>query len=271
MNVPAFTMPENAAEQMVKTAETRDYYKDLSDAEREAEGLPPREPVAEGEPASADAAATTPAAAPADDGADPEGDDETERMFEEVARLTEEIEERTPAAPSAEKQDELIETLLQHEDPAMQAVVAWLKEQGEKIAEFESERKEAIVSAHQKRAAAEVAILQRTYQIGGKPITDEQVVQVGNYMKTNPAGAFLTVEEAALRVFPGAVKVKAAQSPPAKGPGVSAQNNGKVATVVTEGASGGAPSGPWTPRPNETMDSAMEAAKARLFPGLARR
>lgn len=272
MNVPAFTMPENAVEQMVKTAETRDYYRDLSDAEREAEDLPPREPAAEGSQASAPAT-TTPAAAPADEGSEPEGDAETENLFDEVARLTELIDQKGPAAEAAaEKKDELIESLRQHEDPAMQAVADRLEQQGAELSQLKADREAQITVSQIQKDNADYAAVQKSYQLDGKPLTNEQLLKVDDYLKANPeACRVLSIEEATCRVYPGAVKVKAAQSPPAKGPGVSAKNNGQVATIVTEGASGGAPSGPWTPRPNETMDSAMDAAKARLNPGLARR
>jgi len=105
--------------------------------------------------------------------------------------------------------------------------------------------------------------VQASYLIGGKPMTDAHCVKIEDYILDNPeVGRRLSIEQITRVVYPDAVRVTA-KSPPAKGPGDAANGAGEpVATIVDRGGSTVATPGGFKPRPNESIQSAIDAYAA---------
>ena len=112
---------------------------------------------------------------------------------------------------------------------------------------------------------ADFDALRQNYSVGGKPLGDAHVDAIEDFILKNPeVGSRLSIEQIARVVFPDAVKV-GPKSSPARGPDDSSNGKGsQVATIVDEGSPGGAPAGPWKPRPNESDESAVQEAGKRF-------
>jgi len=267
MPAPSGTMiPPDAMDKANEKVKTTDYYADLTDEERLAEGLPPREPAKEPAPAE-----KPPEEKPVEEEEEtpPEDDDATLRLFEEVASLRKDLglsPEASEASPAeAKKDDEALKAMLEHEDPAIRYLAERLRDAEKRQEALETDARAERIGRQRAKDEADFTAVQATHTIGGKPMTDEQVEMVEDYIVANPeVGSRLTIEQITRVVFPNAVKV-GPKTPPARGPGDS--RNGKdspVATIVDEGSAGGAPAGPWKPRPNESVESAVEAAAKRF-------
>lgn len=255
-DLPAFTMPADAIEKIEAKSKGVDYYADLTDAEREEEGLPPREaPKPEAAPAPAPA---KPEPEPEDD-PEPESDEAIERLFEEVAGIREDIGAalgKPEPGKTESNKDPLLEAALEHDDPVIRGLAERLQNAEGRLAARENEAREARINQQLSKDDAEFDAVQSVYAIGGKPMTDKQVEQVEEYILKNPElGRRLSIEQITRVVFPDATKV--AKAPPATGPGASPNGAAPVATIVDVGASGGGTSEPFKPRPNETMESAV--------------
>lgn len=251
-------------------AKTVDYYADLTDEERAEEGLPPREPSKTApETAPGDKPASEPKPEETEvEEAEPLDDDATERLFEEIAGLREDLGTALSAAePEAEKKDKdpLLEAALEHEDPVIRGLAERLQEAEKRLGTREAEAREDRVGRQLAKDTADFDAVQNSYTIGGKPMSDAQVEAVEDYILKNPeVGSRLSIEQVTRVVYPDAVKV-GPKSPSAKGPGDSLNGKGSpVATIVDEGSAGGAPAGPWKPRANETIESAVQEAGRRL-------
>jgi hypothetical protein len=273
--LPAFTIPQEAADVLTKPA--RDFYSDLTDEERAEEGIPPRVPEkaapAPGETPAPEVEKETPE--PPDekeveeeDGASKD-DDATGKLFEEIESLREDINARLPKSQQvtdepAEK-DELMEALLEHEDPAIRGMAKRLQAAESELAANRAERAEAILEHLETEVDAEIEAAKAVLTIGGKPMDEDHVAKVAEYMEKNPAGKYLTFKEATARVFPNVVETR--KPSPARRPDgkFAPAKEPAVATIVTEGGSGGGGAAkPFEPRHNETIDSAIEAfANAR--------
>jgi hypothetical protein len=267
-------IPPGAAEKAEETAKTRDYYAELTDEERAAEGLPPREP------AKADAA---PGEKPPEEKPEVEEEKEeaeeesveaqdaaTERLFEEIAGLREDIDSKlgkTEPAKTERQVDARLKAALESDDESIRFLAEQLQAANQRVEKVESDARAERIARQEIKDDADFDDVRANYTIGGKPMTKAHVEEVENYILKNPeVGSRLTIEEATLVVFKGAAVRAGPKSPPAKGPGGSVNGKGSsVATIVDEGSAGGVAAGPWKPRPNETIESAMKVAGERLL------
>jgi hypothetical protein len=252
----------------LKKAEEKgiDHYADLTDEEREAEGLPPR-PGNE-EPPAAEGGGE-------DEGAGGEGGEgdglsgaTIDDLMAEIEGLKRDLGKALGKGESADEggegeEDELLTAALEHDDP----VVRGLAERHEKyqaaLQSLIEEARETKVGQQLAKDNADFDAVAKNYAIEGNPLTQAQIERVEDYLLENPALApILTIEEATLRVFPNAERIRrqpdkgAAPAPGGKQPA--------VATVVAEGGGAGPPAGPWKPRATETIESAVEEAGRRL-------
>lgn len=258
--IPADAMDK--AEEKVKAG--LDFYTELTDEEREEEGLPPREKPAETPPVETPPA-TEPEPKPDADEDEPETEptDAAERLFAEIAELGAKIDAALGEKPpkTEQKRDERLEALLEHEDEDVRYLAEQMIQTKKDLAGIQDAERERIIGAQRVKDDADFAAVMKTYEIDGKPMSKEHRERVEDYMYDNPeAGVVLTIEEATLRVFPKAVRI-GPKSPPATGPGDSSKAGKRpaVATIVDQGSTGGAPQGKWEPRPNETIESAVAA------------
>lgn len=258
MGQPAASIfPPDAMEKV--EAKGTDHYADMTDEERAEEDLPPRIT-----PEKADAAPGN--KAPEEEA--PAGDEEVEeepaaadnkatlRLFEEIEGLKEQLTKLEPAAAENETTDPLLE----HDDPAVRALAQRVVDAEKRLATQETQAKAERDARQEAKDTADFEAVQTAYLIGGKPMTDAQVAAVEDWMLANPTvGAHLSIEQCTRVVYPDAVK-KAPEAPPAGGARARANAKGSpVATIIDEGSAGGAPAGPWKPRPNETVESAVQA------------
>lgn len=256
-------MPPDAAEKAAEKAKTTDYYDNLTDAERAEEGLPPREtPNGKPEPAAKPDPDPEPEPEPEPDEVEAVEDEAGGRLFEEIASLREELTAavgKTDPGPKVEEEDPLMVAALEHDDPVTRGLAERLQAAEKRLEAREAEARAERVSRQFAKDTADFDAVKASYTIGGKSMTKAQVEAVEDYMLNDKeAGRVLTIAEATLRVFPDAVKV-GRKAAPAK------ENGSKAATIVDEGSAGGASVGPWKPRPNETMESAVAEAGRRLF------
>lgn len=257
------TFPADAAEKAEAKGKTIDFYENLTDEERTEEGLPPREPVVpEPEPEPA------PEADDDDEETDDGDDDATEKLFEEIAGLRQDLSAslgKSEPAPGKKEEDSLIAAALEHEDPVMRGFAERFQSAEKRLAEREAEAREERIGRQVAKDNADFDAVKSTYTIGGKSMSDAQIEMVENYISKNPeVGSRLSIEQLTRLVYPEAVK-SASKPPSAKGPGGLGNGGGStVATIVTEGSAGGAPSGPWKPRANETIESAVQEAGKRF-------
>ena len=260
-------MPADAAEKSEEKAKQTDYYAELTDEERAAEGLPPRE-TAKADPAPGDKPEPKPEVEAEPEGGE-EDEDAAERLFEEIADLRKEISAslgKAEPAPKKKEEDYLLEAALDHNDPVVRGLAERLQAAEKRLGDTESEMRGERIGRQLAKDEADFDAVQSSYAIGGKAMTDAQIEAVEDYVLKNPeVGSRLSIEQITRVVFPDAVKV-GPKSPPAKGPGTRANGEGSpVATIVDEGSAGGAPAGPWKPRPNESVESAVQEAGRRLF------
>lgn len=255
------TMPPDAAEKAAEKAKTTDYYENLTDEERAEEGLPAREaPKGDPEPA----AKPDPEPEPEPDAGEPEPDEDgaTGRLFEEIAAMREGLSAalgKPDSAPRTEKEDPLLSAALEHDDPVVRGMAERLQSAEKRLEATETDARNERIARQFAQDTADFDAVKASYVIGGKPMTDAQVEAVENYMLKNPeVGSRLTIEQATRVVFPDAAKV-GRKAAPAK------EDGSKAATIVDEGSAGGASAGPWKPRPNETIESAVAEAGRRLF------
>jgi hypothetical protein len=246
-------LPADAAAVAEEKAKTTDFYADLTDEERAEEGLPPREA----------APATDP-----DPDPDPEpepDDDATGRLFDEIAGLRDELAAAVgKPEPKTEAQgDILLEAALDHDDPVVRGLAERLQKNEARLDAREVEARAERVTRQMAKDDSDFKAVQDSYQIGGKPMTDAHVDQVEKYLLNNKEVArHLSIEEATRRVFPQAERVGKPSSPERRPK--AAGGDGATATIVDSGSSGGAPAGSWQPRPNETIESAVEAFGRRV-------
>lgn len=272
--LPAFAIPEEAAAKLTQPA-TKDWYADLTDEERKEEGLPPREPAKAETPADTPTPETpeeTPQPTPGKE-PEPEGDEEEEttetddavdRLFEEIeglrGDLTAALGPKQEPPRTEQERDELMEAALDHDDPVVRVLAQRLQAaEAREAKRVEAERAE-YVDRLEAEVDAEINAAKAVLVIDGKPMDEKQVARVALYMKENPEyGRVATFEEAARRVFPNVEKV--AKPSPARSPDgkFAPGKQPAVATVVTEGSPGVGSSEPFKPRPNETIESAVEA------------
>jgi len=268
MPAPSGTMiPPDAMDKANEKVKTVDYYADLTDEERAAEGLPPREPAKEPAPAE-----KPPDEKPTEEEEETtaEDDDATLRLFEEVASLRKDLSDaleasETPPA-AAKKEDLVLKAALEHEDPVVRELAGRLRDAEKRQEALETDARAERIGRQRAKDEADFTAVQATHTIGGKPMTDEQVEMVEDYIVANPeVGSRLTIEQVTRVVFPNAVKIGPKAPPASAGPGDSRNGKGSpVATIVDEGSAGGATAGPWKPRPNESVESAVEAAAKRF-------
>lgn len=258
------TIPADAAAKAEEKGKTVDYYADLTDEERAEEGLPPREAV-KTETAPGDKPTTE---QKTDEEEQLEDDDATERLFEEIAGLREDIDSRLgkPEPVKTEKEvDKRLQAALDSDDDSTRYLAQQLQAANERIERIETGAREERVGRQLAKDDADFDAVRSAYTLEGKPLTEAHVEAIEDYiLKNKEVGSRLTIEQVTRVVFPDAVRV-GPKSPPAKGPGGSVKDEGQpVATIVDEGSAGGAPAGPWKPRPNETIESALDAARARF-------
>jgi len=266
-------IPADAMAKAEGKAEKVDFYAELTDAERAEEGLPPRE-TPKPEPAPGEKPGPTATPDEEEESEDEEDEEEggaedaTAKLFEEIASLREEIGDalgKSEPAPKGGEKDEELQALLEHDDPAIRANAERLQRAETRLAELETSARQERYDRQLAKDAAEFADVKENYTVGGAPITKSQIKEVENYILQNPEiGSRLSIEQITRLVYPNAVRSER-RSPPAKGSGGS--NNGRepaVATIVTEGASGGASSEGFKPRPNETIESALGEARKRF-------
>ena len=248
-------------------AGTRDFYADLTDEEREEEGLPPRENPGNGKAGDGEGEGGQEGV----EGEDiPEGDEEDEgpaedasgRLFEEIGGLREDLNTllgRDETTKNRSEDSELIEAALEHDDPVVRGMAKQLVEAQKALAEVQADAQNQRVARQIAQDAADFDAVVKSHTIAGVPMTDAHVGAIEKYILANPEiGKRLSIEELTRVVFPGAVKAFRGTSR------ASTKAGSKVATVVTEGGTGGAPARPWKPRTNETIESAVQAAASRF-------
>jgi hypothetical protein len=271
-NLPAFTMPRDAADKAEEAAKTRDTYADLTDEERADEDLPPR--------VKADAAVEEPEKKP---DAEPEKKPEPkvveeaveeeeeveddpaaiERLFEEIAgintKLDEALGEEKPA--KTEKEADLrLKAALESDDPQTQYLAQQLQAANERLDRIENEATAERQSRQLAKDDAEFDAVQKNYLIDGQPMTDEQVEKVENYIIQNPdVGRRLSIEQLTRVVFPTAARAAKPAAPKPRPAGSTNGNGPAVATIVTEGSPGGAGAEAHKPGPYPSIESAVKA------------
>jgi len=259
-SLPPVTIPADAMDKANEKVKTVDYYADLTDEERAEEDLPPRETPKADAPPDDKPVVAKPAAAVDDE--EPEGDDALEGLFASIADLKETIDDRLgkPTPAKTEKEvDARLKAALESDDEETRYFAEQLQATNERIERIETAAQAERIARQTAKDDADFDAVQDSYLIGGKPMTDDQVDQVGKFIEANPeVGARLSIAQLTRVVFPDAVK--APKSPPAKGPGDAKPVNGDghpVATIVDAGATGGGGPTRFTPRANETIDSAV--------------
>lgn len=265
-NLPTLTIPADAfakADEKV-TANKTDYYTDLTDEEREAEGLPPREaPKPDPEPAKEPEPEKEDEPEPDDDGSV----EATKKLFEDLAGLREDL--KTALKPKDEpvkaERDELLEAALEHEDPVVRGLAERLKDTEDRLAARENGALQDKIERQLAQDDAEFDAVQSHYLIGGKPMTDDQVKKVEKFIIENPdVGRRLTIEQTTRVVFPDAAR--SAKPAPAK-PGPAGSTNGvaaPVATIVDSGSTAGAGKSQDGPRAYPDMQTAVREAGKRF-------
>lgn len=266
MGAPGTFFPPGSEEKIAAAAEGRDFYPELSDEERAAEGLPPREtPKEESKPVE------RPAADPDErEGREAAGGsdrDATARFSDEIAQLRHDLAEAladTGEPPEAETEDHFLSAALEHDDPVVRGLAERLQSAEKQLKANDAVVREERVERQLAKDAADFDAVRANYAIDGRPVTDADIEAVENYILEHPTvGRELTIEAITRVVHPGAVKV--GTKPAAKGPGrPTAIEGGPVATIVDEGASGGAPPQPWKPGPNTNIEAAVRAAGERF-------
>lgn len=275
MPTPAapFTLPPDAFEKSAAKAAGLDHYADLSDEEREEEGLPAREKPkpTEAPPAEKPEPAVEPAAEPTDDDEDegPELSPDQQALFDEIASLREDLTNamgnREPAAdPKRPKEDPLLAAARDHDDPVVKGLAERLERAEKELEEQRSENRKTRVAEQRKVDNAEWDDVAATYQVDGKPITQRQLDAVEDWMldaKNREVARRLSIEDCVRIVHKTSTKVGKASSPapPKKTKAEQAAEGAPTATIVDEAAGGGAPTGaePFKPRKNESIESAV--------------
>ncbi len=272
MNQPnALHLPENAFE--VASEKGTDFYADLTDDERAAEGLPPREAAkAEADPPPEDKA---PVGDPPPDEVEEEEEEEEEagddasaqEILDQIAGLRQDLAaEKGEKEPKSEaKRDQWLEDALEDENPTVRAMAERIRDQQVRLDAVEAAARHDAEKRQLAQDDADRAALKENFTIGGKPMSNNQIQMVDEYMASNKEVArLLSFEEATRRVFPAAKRVEKSETPPAgktvRTPAPSRGEGSTTATIVDGGSSGGAPAGPWKPGPGETVDSAIAAA-----------
>src|SRR3990170_2074329 len=254
--------PDDAAAKAEEKAKSTDFYANLTDDERAEEGLPPREAPKEA-PKPAEERRPEP-----EGGDDEEAAEAADLLLDEIAGLREDIHSALGEPRSGgpvEEGDELLAAALEHEDPVIRGLAERLQDTQKRLAATEADSREERAQRQLAKDSADFDAVKENYAIEGKPMTDAQIEQVEDYILKNPeVGRRLSIEQLTRVVFPGAARV-GSRPAATKGPGDSANVKGSpVATIVDEGSSGGVPEGTWKPRPNETVESAVEEAGRRL-------
>jgi len=267
-------IPPDAAEKAAEAAKTRDYYADLTDEERAEEGLPPREPAkaetAPGEkPPEEEPEEGEPEEEPEEESVEDE-DSATERLFEEIANLQESVDDalgRTKPARTEGEVDARLKAALESDDESTRFLAEELIAAKQRLERVELDARTERVDRQRTKDDTDFRNLQKGYTVGGKPMTKAQVEMVEDYIDANKeVGSRLDIEDVARVVFKDALGRVNPKSSPGKAPGGSVNGKGSpVATIVDEGSAGGVTVGPWKPRPNETMESAVDAAGAALL------
>lgn len=271
-----FQFPEGALEASAEKAAGKDFYSDLSDEERAEEGLPPP-PGKPGEGGEEDAGeggdedkGEVEEGAEADDEEDddsPPAEDATGNLLEEIESLYSDLNERVgnlEKPETREEADELIEAALEHDDPIVRGMAERLQKSEQALADIQADAKQQRVARQIAQDKADFDAVKSTHTIAGRPMTDAHVEAIEDWMYEHQAAMKeLSIEQITRVVFPDAVKTSERAAPRSKN-GAAERGGAPTATVVTEGGTGGAPSGPWTPRANETIESAVEAAANRF-------
>ena len=264
-NLPPISLPADAAEKAAETAKDRDYYADLTDEERAEEDLPPRETAKPDTEAEKEAEQEKPG--PGDDEDEDEDEEYDRKLYEEITGLRADINASlgTPetAKVEAKAKDPLIDAALEHDDEVVRGLAERLQRAEQRLEAREAEAKTARTEVQLARDDADFDAVQAAYMIDGKPMTDAHVEQVEQFILKNPGAASLSIEQLTRAAFPNATK--RVRSASAKGPANQNGDGPAVATIVDQGAgSGGTTSEPWKPRPNETIESAIQAAGRRF-------
>ena len=266
------TITEADADKAFST--TKDFYGDLSDAEREEEGIPPapsgrpEEPSADPEPAVApepgDAPQSEPKPTP-----EPESDDDSAEaaraLLDEIAALREDLAAslERPRAEAAPARDELMEAAAEDDNPVVQGLAKRLQESEAKLASTEKLIREQIVARQEEHDERAYSAVMKVYTIDGQTMTSDHVDQIDQWFIDNPDIARrVSIEQATRIVFPGASRLGTKPSPtavPKKNGTRPVGDAPPVATIVDRGASsGGPPAGKFKPRPNESIESAVQ-------------
>jgi two-component system chemotaxis sensor kinase CheA len=253
-----------AVAEAAATAEKRDYYANLTDQEREEEGLPPLEA-----PKPAPAPDPEPEPEPETE-AEPDGggDSAVDELLDEIQGLRREFHEAIDEPETAKtetREGQLLASGLESDDPSVRAIAEMLQEAHKRLEAVETDARNERVERQLAKDASDFDAVKANYAIGGKPLTEEHIEKVEDYILSHKeVGSRLSIEEVTRVVLPDAVRV-GSRPTAAKGPGAPTGVKGQpVATIVDEGASGGAPAAPWAPAPNETIESAVKAAGKRL-------
>jgi hypothetical protein len=265
------TGPMIPADAMEKATEKgSDYYAGLTDEERAGEGLPPRE-TPKGNAAPGDKANPVPEPSIEEENEEEEEsieeqDAATDRLFAEIVGLREDVTAaigKADAPTSKKEEDALLAAALEHDDPVVRGLAERLQAAEEGLAETRADAQAERIGRQVVKDNADFKEVRASYVIDGKPMTLAQRDAVEEYILENPeVGSRVTIEQATRLVFPNAMKV---DSPPsAKRPGGTNGRGGPVATIVDEASAGGTPAGPWKPRPNESVESAVQEAGRRL-------
>lgn len=268
MAAPAANMiPEGAFQASEEASKTRDYYSNLSDEEREAEGLPARERPADPPPPEPEPADTDPDEDDDQDEEVPE-DSATAALFDEISSLRQDLGLGEPGEKPEASEDALVQAARDHEDPVVRGMAKRMEEAEAELASLRAAARDQVIGQQLAQDDADFDAVQAGYLIGGKPMTDKHVQMVENYLLRNKQVAMhLSIEEATRRVFPNAERAGTRTSPNGRpvNSGRTAGAGEPTATIVDVGTSGGAPEGPWKPRMGESVESAVAAAGARLF------
>lgn len=263
--LPPVTIPADAFEKAEEKGKTVDFYAELTDEERIEEELPPREAV-KSEPEPGKKPEPEPASETEDE-PEPESDTAIESLFDEVARLREDIASAIgkPEPAPAAKEDELLQAAREHDDPVVSGMVERVEELTKQLAELQGATRVERIARQQAKDDADFEAVQKAYNIGGKPMTERHIEQVEDYILQHPdVGSRLSIEQITRVLFQDAVRV-GAKPPPAKGPGDAANGDGPiVATIVDSGSPGGAAPERFKPRANETIESAISEAGKRF-------
>jgi len=273
-NDTAFVIPQAEREKILAKAASTDFYSELTDEERAEEGLEPRakpNPEPEAKPVAKDPEPSPVAVAAEELEVDDDSVATTQALFDEIASLRETLE--TAMEPEevtrAEETDTLLAAAKDHDDPVVRGLAERLERAETQLKENDKAIRGRVVAEQLHSDNLEFEAVQKNTLIDGQPMTAQHVEQVEDYMLEHPAIAReLSIEAVTRVVFPGASRV--GKQPPTDKPRVNgtakATADGAPTAIIVDDSSGGGATGPepFKPRPNETMDSAMQAFGRRV-------